>query len=106
MFQDPVFWSHHMPGLEGANLRKLICAQRQRLDDEVVGAEVMKCPVAVTIDLQIERGVSDIIAVDLDASTWERGFHEDIVRHRAVRPPIRAWRHRFTPGQKDGRYNS
>jgi hypothetical protein len=93
-----------MACLEHAGLGKLIRAQGQSPDHVGVRAKIVKRPVSVAEDLQVQRRVAHNLAVGFDAGAWVGSFNQYIVGHRAMWSTLGTrWNRCGTPAKQDRR---
>src|SRR5947208_3170513 len=88
---------------EKTDLLKLVGGERQGPDHVVRGAEVVKCPVRVAENLQMQRGVAHHLAIGFDSRSRRRSLYQHVVGHRAMRSALGPWGYCLTPYKQDRR---
>ena len=72
--RDIILRREQVPSPEHGGLDKLISMKRERLDDVVIGPEIMKRSIAIAPNLQGQRRHADILAIGLDFHTGFRSL--------------------------------
>ena len=83
--RDMVFGREQMARPKYASLNVLIRGDRECANDVIVRTEIVERTVFIAKYFQVQRRVSDDLAVGFDPSSWREGFNGDIVGDRSMR---------------------